>query len=75
MTKPWDNEPTPFSDRLVDEHGDFFISQTTVENLERRLRHAEKLLRECLEAGQDIFCSTQKSIWKHLEAANKEDGR
>jgi len=71
MSKPWDNEPTPFKDRLVDEHGDFFISQTAVENIERRLRHAERLLELSVKTHGIGFVTGKME--KHLEAARQED--
>lgn len=74
MTKPWDNEPTPFKDRLVDEHGDFFISRNTVANLERRLRHAEWLLAESW-GDREIDETLHGDVMRHLEAARLEDGR
>ena len=81
MTKPWDNEPTPTTKQaVIDSHGHWtFELRDRMENLERRLRHAEKLLEQI--AGQlfyaDVIMTIDVAIdvEDHLKAARQEDGR
>ena len=46
--KPWANEPTPLSDKDIDKthetYGEAFASTWLCKDLERRLRHVEKLV-------------------------------
>lgn len=74
MTKPWDNEPTPTTKQaVIDAHGHWtFELRDRMENLERRLRHAERLLELCAEYTVTKY---KDESLLHLEAAMQEDGR
>lgn len=78
MTKPWDNEPTPITKQaVIDSHGHWtFELRDRMENLERRLRHAEGLLEDVLSDATIFYEEkTLNRIANHMEAARQEDGR
>ena len=74
MNKPWDNEPTPITKQaVIDSHGHWtFELRDRMENLERRLRHSERLLELCAPYS---LTKHQEQALSHLEAARQEDGR
>ena len=71
MSKPWDNEPTPTTKQaVIDSHGHWtFELRDRMENLERRLRHAERLLTRAYQALPKF----DGEIYAYLEAARQED--
>jgi len=79
MTKPWDNEPTPITKQaVIDTHGhSTFELRDRMENLERRLRYAEELLKRFRRGETSISAieTLHNDNIAHLEAARQEDGR
>jgi hypothetical protein len=78
MKKPWDNEPTPLTDAEVRKIGDSpFMNwsemQRHARKLERRLRHAERLLEGGLMNIQfGTFPEFDAKVRAHLTAAKEE---
>lgn len=80
MSKPWDKELTTLTDRIYasnDYWDDYIIRQWAKShaNLERRLRHAERLIQRHLEAMDTLsgIATTLDDLYNHLEAAKKEN--
>jgi hypothetical protein len=73
MMKPWDNEPAPATKQaVIDTHGHWtFELRDRMANLERRMRHAERLLELC--AGHTLTKYREEAL-SHIEAARQEDG-
>jgi hypothetical protein len=80
MKKPWDNEPTPMTDAKVRTIGDSpFLNwsemQRHARELERRMRHAERLLDDALLTYQHGMTTLQDvtadNIMAHLTAAKE----
>lgn len=78
MSKPWDNEPSPIIDKAADDAEDNPLASIYIwfdaRNLERRLRHAERLLDKVCNWLR-VDGELEQSIVVHLEAARQEDGR
>ena len=79
MSKPWDNEETPLTDAASqlwtttgDEYNDA-VKSADVRNIERRMRAAERLLRETSKYVMHV------PLWRdainHLDAAVNEDSQ
>lgn len=77
MSRPWDNEPAPMSDRAFD--GDPSVgflpeierwsdASQFAKRMERRARHAEWLLRELYSDNLSMH-----EVQAHLAAAKLED--
>ena len=88
-TVPWADEPTPQTDAESDHvvnwhsayacdrlHDDDVLQVPTIfaRNLERRMRHARRLLEDSLW-NLDGDVELKRKIKAHLEAAKKEDGQ
>ena len=81
---PWDNELTPRSIKASEQETfpDVVFPTSCVpsafaQNLERRMRAAERLLddeRQWSESSHD-FVDWSHDVQEHLEAAREEDGR
>jgi len=48
MSKPWDGEQTPITDDIA--RGNHVVPTELAQDLERRLRHSERLLDEAVDA-------------------------
>ena len=75
MSKPWDNETTHTTNEIVRElvGNATFPGRARIEEIERRMRAAERLLEHALQHCGWSF--TAQNIERHLEAARKEDGK
>lgn len=76
MTKPWDNEPSPEADKSWMYPPSFdadtkVVSHEKFANLERRLRHAERLLNDAKHYVPELNLFSM--VLSHLEAAKAED--
>lgn len=74
MSKPWDNEQAPTTKQaIIETHGHWtFELRDRMANLERRLRHSERLLELCAPYS---LTKHQEEAILYLKAARKEDGR
>jgi hypothetical protein len=80
MKKPWDNEPTPLTDAentvVISTNGQVRVLSALKEHaseLERRMRHAERLLEGGLMNIQfGTFPEFDAKVRAHLTAANEE---
>lgn len=85
MSKPWDVEDTPLSDQRAKLFADYATGRRVTHDLarlERRLRHAERLLRAvgCAEFGGTYCDDVGGHNWfdlrnDYLAAAREEDGK
>lgn len=77
MSRPWDNEPTPITNQaVIDTHGRWtFELRERMADLERRLRHAEELLKRFRRGETSISAieTLHNDNIAHLEAARQED--
>ena len=77
MKTPWDNEPTPLTDARTPIRAGSptdFVSARFARELERRMRHAERLLEESpmyIQFG--TFKEFDAKVRAHLTAAAKEN--
>ncbi len=81
MKRPWDDEPTPWTDELESDadYGLITLTIADVRNEEKRRRAAEKSLADLVDAiesgdgdGGEIACADAVA---HLAAAREEDER
>lgn len=85
MSKPWDSEPTPLTNKYemlarfgaqLDDIREYVVGANDVRRLERRMRAAERLLDVTINdtyplvPAHDVLFDDIKS---HLEAAKKEN--
>ena len=87
MKTPWDYEPTPLTDANAKElinygtrwkHDPYGseVDADVCRELERRMRHAERLLAShdaAMDYGPDGISNWMSSVQEHLTAAAKED--
>lgn len=76
MTALWDKEQAPITEHLRHSDDGFFVKMLQFRDMEKRMRHAERLLREhdkALDDGQDGIISWMNKVDKHLEHAQEAD--
>ena len=75
MSKPWDNEPTPWTD-AADDDIEPHMPITRARIMERRMRAAERLIKigGKWDGGYD-WERWKRECNEHIEAAKKEDGQ
>lgn len=86
MSRPWDSEPTPMTDAIIQHERDTIHQckaweggctkaiATHARDLERKLRHARQLLYQARHGGFATDSSWQDDVDEHLAAA-KEEGK
>jgi len=72
MSKPWDDEPTPWTD-AADDDIEPYMPIDRARLMEQRMRAAERLLRETAKYVMHI--PLWKDAMNHLDAASNEDAQ